>query len=52
MKLPLFAAALVCLPLVAFADESDVRKAAEARLGKVEKIVKAPMAGIWEVYGG
>ncbi|MCE9568836.1 MAG: DsbC family protein [Rhodocyclales bacterium] len=49
MKLPLFAAALVCLPLVAFADESDVRKAAEARLGKVEKIVKAPMAGIWEV---
>lgn len=49
MKLPLFAAALACLPLVAFADESDVRKAAEARLGKVEKIVKAPMAGIWEV---
>jgi thiol:disulfide interchange protein DsbC len=26
-----------------------VRKAAESKLGKVEKITKAPMAGMWEV---
>jgi thiol:disulfide interchange protein DsbC len=31
------------------ADEADVRKAAESKLGKVEKITKAPMAGMWEV---
>jgi len=49
MKLPLLAAALACVSLTAVADETDVRKAVEAKLGKVEKIVKAPMAGIWEV---
>ena len=49
MKLPLLAAALACVSLTAMADESDVRKAVEAKLGKVEKIVRAPMAGIWEV---
>ncbi|MCM2289506.1 MAG: DsbC family protein [Sulfuritalea sp.] len=49
MKLPLFAAALACVSLVAVADEAEVKKAVEAKLGKVEKIVKAPMPGIWEV---
>ena len=49
MKLPLLAAALVCLSLAAFADEADVKKAVEAKLGKIEKIVRAPMAGMWEV---
>lgn len=49
MKLPLLAAALACVSFAAVADEADVRKALESRLGKVEKIVKAPMAGIWEV---
>lgn len=49
MKLPLLAAALACCSLVALADEADVRKAADAKLGKVEKIVKAPMQGMWEV---
>ncbi|MDP2826922.1 MAG: DsbC family protein [Sulfuritalea sp.] len=49
MKLPLLAAALACVSLAAVADEADVRKAVEAKLGKVEKIVRAPMAGIWEV---
>lgn len=49
MKLPLFAAALACVSLVAVADEADVKKAVESRLGKVEKIAKAPMAGMWEV---
>lgn len=49
MKLPLLAAALACVSLAALADEADVRRAVEARLGKVEKIVKAPMAGVWEV---
>mgnify|MGYP003383114267 CR=1 FL=1 len=49
MKLPLLAATLACVSLVALADEAEVRKAVEARLGQVEKIAKAPMAGIWEV---
>jgi len=49
MKLPLLAAVLACVSLVAVADEADVKKAVETRLGAVEKIVRAPMAGIWEV---
>jgi thiol:disulfide interchange protein DsbC len=49
MKLPLLAATLACFSLAAMADEADVRKAAESKLGKVEKITKAPMAGMWEV---
>ncbi|MBK7768863.1 MAG: DsbC family protein [Sulfuritalea sp.] len=49
MKLPLLAAALACVSFAAVADEADVRRALEARLGKVEKIVKAPIAGMWEV---
>lgn len=49
MKLPLLAAALACVSLVAVADEAEVKKAVEAKLGKVEKIAKAPMPGIWEV---
>lgn len=49
MNLPLLAAALAFVSLAALADEADVRKAVETRLGKVEKIVKAPMAGMWEV---
>ena len=49
MKLPLLAAALACVSLAAVADEADIRKAVETKLGKVEKIAKAPMAGIWEV---
>lgn len=50
MKNPfLFATTLACLSFAAVADEADVRKNVEARLGKVEKIVKAPMAGMWEV---
>ncbi len=49
MKLPLLAAALACVSLVAVADEAEVKKAVEARLGKVEKIARAPMPGIWEV---
>jgi thiol:disulfide interchange protein DsbC len=49
MKSPLLAAALACLSLAALADEADVRKAVESKLGKVEKIVRAPITGIWEV---
>ena len=49
MKLPLLAAVLGCLSLAALADEADVKKAVEAKLGKVEKLVKAPVAGLWEV---
>jgi thiol:disulfide interchange protein DsbC len=50
MKLPLLAAALACFSCVALADEADVRKAVESKLGKVEKIAKAPMPGMWEVW--
>jgi thiol:disulfide interchange protein DsbC len=49
MKLPLLAAALACVSLAAVADEADVKKSVEAKLGKIEKIVRSPMAGIWEV---
>jgi protein-disulfide isomerase len=49
MKSSLLAAALACISFAALADEAEVRKAVESKLGKVEKIVKAPMAGIWEV---
>ena len=49
MKLPLLAAALACVSLAALADEADVKKAVEAKLGKVEKLVKSPVAGLWEV---
>ena len=50
MKLPLLAAALACFSCVALADEADVRKAVESKLGKGEKIGKAPMPGMWEVW--
>ncbi|NJD34539.1 MAG: DsbC family protein [Betaproteobacteria bacterium] len=49
MKLSLLAATLACVSLAALADEAEVKKAVEAKLGKIEKIVKAPMPGIWEV---
>jgi len=49
MKLPLLASVLACASLTAVADEADIRKAVETKLGKVEKIVRAPIAGIWEV---
>jgi thiol:disulfide interchange protein DsbC len=49
MKLPLLAATLACVSLAAVADEADVKKAVEAKLGKVERIVRAPITGIWEV---
>lgn len=49
MKPSLLAAALACVSLAAVADEADVRKAVESKLGKVEKIVRAPIAGLWEV---
>lgn len=49
MKSILIAAALACFSLAATADEAEVRKAAEARLGKVERVSKSPMPGIWEV---
>lgn len=50
MKLPLLAAVLACFSCATLADEADVRKAVESKLGKVEKIAKAPMPGMWEVW--
>lgn len=49
MKLSVLAATLACVSLAAVADEADIRKAVESKLGKVEKIIKAPISGLWEV---
>ncbi|MCK9387679.1 MAG: DsbC family protein [Sulfuritalea sp.] len=49
MKLPVLAAVLACVPLAAIADEADVRKAVETKLGRIEKMARAPMAGMWEI---
>ena len=49
MKKLLIAAVLAGISLTSLADEADVRKMMEAKLGKVEKISKAPIAGLWEV---
>lgn len=48
MKKFLFAACLAGLAAIVQAGESDVRKALEARVGKVEKLQKAAMPGLWE----
>lgn len=48
MKKFVFAACLAGLAAFAQAGEDDVRKALEARVGKVEKLHKAPMPGLWE----
>lgn len=45
----LFAAALAAITVAAQAGEAEVRKSVETRIGKVEKIAKAPAAGLWEV---
>ena len=49
MKTTLIAVALAASSLLAHAGEADVRKAVEAKLGKVEKLTKAPINGLWEV---
>jgi thiol:disulfide interchange protein DsbC len=49
MKKTLIAVALAASTLLANAGESDVKKAVEAKLGKVEKLTKAPVSGLWEV---
>jgi thiol:disulfide interchange protein DsbC len=52
MKSTIVVAALVVTALTSFtatAGEADVRAAAEARLGKVDKITRAPISGLWEV---
>lgn len=49
MKLPLLAAVLACFSLAANADEAEIRKAFESKLGKIEKIAKSPIPGLWEI---
>ena len=49
MKTIVVAATLACLSFTASAGEAEVKKAVEAKLGKVETIAKAPIAGMWEV---
>jgi thiol:disulfide interchange protein DsbC len=49
MKLPLLAAAVACVSFAAVANEADVKKAVEDKLGKAEKVVRTPIPGIWEV---
>lgn len=43
------AASLGLVSLTALADEAEVKKAVESKVGKIEKLVKAPVAGLWEV---
>ncbi|AJP47286.1 hypothetical protein PG1C_00225 [Rugosibacter aromaticivorans] len=42
-------ALLASFSIAALAGEAEVKKAIEANVGKVEKISKAPIAGLWEV---
>jgi thiol:disulfide interchange protein DsbC len=49
MKHTLIAAALAVTTFAVTAGEAEVKKAVEAKLGKVESITKAPMTGMWEV---
>lgn len=48
-KLIAATALLASFSIAALAGEADVKKAVEATVGKVEKIAKAPIAGLWEV---
>lgn len=45
----LVTAMLACFSLTAIAGEADVKRTVETRVGKVEKIGKSPIAGLWEV---
>lgn len=49
MKKTLIAVALAASTLLANAGEADIKKAIEAKLGKVEKLTKSPVSGLWEV---
>lgn len=49
MKHILALAVLACLSFAATADEADVRKAITSKLGKIEKLSKSPIPGLWEV---
>lgn len=44
-----FSFATLSLSTLSLAGEADVKKALETNLGKVEKISKAPITGLWEV---
>jgi thiol:disulfide interchange protein DsbC len=45
----LTAAALAGFSFAALADEADIKKAVEAKLGKGAKIAPSPIKGVWEV---
>ncbi len=49
MKNLIVAASLILASTAVLADEADVKKAVEGKVGKIEKMVKAPIAGMWEV---
>jgi thiol:disulfide interchange protein DsbC len=51
MKFPLkslLAVSLLSLANLSPAGEAEVRKALEAKIGKIEKLAKSPMPGVWE----
>jgi thiol:disulfide interchange protein DsbC len=48
----LLVAALLPWAGAARADEAAIRAALEPRLGKIDRVAKSPVAGIWEVLTG
>lgn len=49
MKKKLLTALLAGASLLANANEAEIRKMVESKVGKVESVAKAPIAGLWEV---
>jgi thiol:disulfide interchange protein DsbC len=49
MKKIVFMAALASVSLLANANEAEIRKMVESKVGKVESVAKAPLTGMWEV---
>jgi thiol:disulfide interchange protein DsbC len=49
MKKIVFMAALASVSLLANANEAEIRKMVESKVGKVESVAKAPLTGLWEV---
>lgn len=49
MKKKLLTALLAGVSLLANANEAEIRKMVESKVGKVESVAKAPIAGLWEV---
>lgn len=49
MKKTLFAPLLLCASFAVIAGEAEIKKSLESRMGTVESLTRAPLAGLWEV---